>query len=46
MIDLSLRALVLLSAVVQIVFPFFVNPFRDGEQPVRGSEPSQIEPAG
>jgi hypothetical protein len=46
MTDISLRLLVLLAAIVQIIFPYFVNPFRGGSQPVRGSEPSQIEPAG
>lgn len=46
MMDLTLRLLVLLAAVIQIAFPLFVNPFRDGEQPVRSGAPSQIEPAG
>lgn len=45
MSDLTLRLLVLLSAVTKIVFPYFVNPFRGGEHSVRGSVPSQIEPA-
>jgi hypothetical protein len=44
MVDWIARILVLITAIVQIVFPFFVNPFRDGQQPFRGSEPSQIEP--
>jgi len=46
MTDHALRFLVLLAAAIQIAFPFFVNPFRDGAQPVRNSVPSQIEPAG
>ena len=45
MTDTFLRFLVLATAAVQIIFPYFVNPFRDGAQPVRGTEPSQIEPA-
>jgi hypothetical protein len=45
MTDTFLRFLVLATAVVQIIFPYFVNPFRNGAQPVRGTEPSQIEPA-
>jgi hypothetical protein len=44
--ELILRGSVLLAAVVQIVFPYFVNPFRDGARPVQNSVPSQIEPAG
>jgi hypothetical protein len=43
--DIILRVVVLVTAVAQIVFPFFVNPFRGGTQPVRAFEPSQIEPA-
>lgn len=46
MLDAALRVFVLLAAAVQITFPFFVNPFRDGGQPVRAAVPSQIEPAG
>jgi hypothetical protein len=46
MVDWIARILVLITAIVQIAFPFFVNPFRDGQQPFRGSEPSQIEPTG
>jgi hypothetical protein len=46
MTDTILRYLVLAAAVVQIVYPYFVNPFRDGAQPLRGNDPSQIEPAG
>lgn len=41
-----MRYVVLLAAVSQIVAPFFVNPFRDGNDAVRAGEPSQIEPAG
>lgn len=44
--DLTLRTLVLVAALVQIVFPFFVNPFRDNVRPIQASEPSQLEPAG
>lgn len=46
MTDLILRSLVVIAAVAQIVMPALVNPFRDGNNPVRASEPSQIEPAG
>jgi hypothetical protein len=41
-----LAILVLASAAIQILLPFFVNPFQNSGQPVRGVEPSQIEPAG
>lgn len=41
----TLRFVVLGTAVLQFAFPFCVNPFRDGAQPVRAWEPSQIEPA-
>lgn len=46
MTDLLLRAAVLAAAIFQIVFPIFVNPFRDGQNSLRISDPSQIEPAG
>ena len=46
MTDLLLRAAVLAAAILQIVFPIFVNPFRDGQNSLRISDPSQIEPAG
>lgn len=46
MLDIPLRIFVLLTAAVQITFPFFVNPFRDGAQPVNAGVPSQIVPAG
>ncbi|MDX2259238.1 MAG: hypothetical protein NW205_10035 [Hyphomicrobiaceae bacterium] len=45
MLDISLRLLVLVAAIVQIVFPYIVNPFADGAQPVRASDLSMIEPA-
>lgn len=48
---LVLRLLVLVSAIVQFVFPIFVNPFRDGGRGLGTATPvpltpSQIEPAG
>lgn len=46
MTDATLRVLVLLAAVQQMVVPFFVNPFRDRAPLVRDSVPSQLEPAG
>lgn len=46
MTDLTLRILVLITAVIQIVTPIFVNPFRDGHEAFRAGAPSQIEPAG
>jgi hypothetical protein len=46
MLDLVPRLLVLLAAAAQIIVPFYVNPFRDGAQPIRGAVPSQLEPAG
>jgi hypothetical protein len=46
MSDLTLRLLVLVAAIIQIIFPWLVNPFRGGEQPLRSNLPSQIEPAG
>lgn len=46
MLDLTLRVFVLLTAILQIAFPFFVNPFREGPQAFRSGAPSQIEPAG
>jgi hypothetical protein len=45
MSELSIRILVLAAAVIQIVTPFFVNPFREGHQAFRVAEPSRIEPA-
>lgn len=45
MSETFLRMLVLAAAAVQLAFPYFVNPFRGGAQPVRAFEPSQIEPA-
>lgn len=44
--DIALRYLVLLAALQQLVFPFFVNPFSSGENPLRANVPSQLEPAG
>lgn len=46
MFELALRILVLIAAIQQLLFPFFVNPFAGGENPVRFGTPSQIEPAG
>lgn len=46
MTDITLRILVLAAAVVQIVAPAYINPFRDGHNPLRSGVPSQIEPAG
>ncbi|NJM35619.1 MAG: hypothetical protein HC850_14005 [Rhodomicrobium sp.] len=40
-----LRIMVLAAAAVQIIAPGFLNPFRDGQNALRISEPSQIEPA-
>jgi len=40
------RLVVLLLAIIQIVTPSFVNPFRDGQAAFRAAAPSQIEPAG
>ncbi|MBI1187848.1 MAG: hypothetical protein GC206_11070 [Alphaproteobacteria bacterium] len=45
MASFLLRIAVLIAAVVQIAFPLFVNPFRDGQDAVRAGEASQIEPA-
>jgi hypothetical protein len=44
--DLGRRILVLLASIQQSIVPFFVNPFRDGAQPLRAQQPSQLEPAG
>lgn len=44
--DSLLRLAVLLAALTQIVAPIWLNPFRQGQNPVRNSEPSMIEPAG
>ncbi len=41
-----MRWLVLIAATVQIVAPFFIRPFANGQNPVQTSESSQIEPAG
>lgn len=44
--DMALRVLVLIAAIQQLLFPLFINPFAAGNNPVRSSMPSQIEPAG
>jgi hypothetical protein len=46
MSDLPIRIIVLFTALVQIIVPFFVSPFQQGNNPVRAELPSQIEPAG
>lgn len=41
-----LRLLVLALAIVQLITPWFLNPFSDGQDAVRAGEASQLEPAG
>jgi hypothetical protein len=45
MTEFITRLVVLLVAIVQVVTPSFVNPFRDGQATFRAAAPSQIEPA-
>jgi hypothetical protein len=46
MTDTALRFLVLAAAIVQIVVPVYVNPFRGGRDGLDVAPPSMIEPAG
>ena len=40
-----LRLAVFAAAAAQLVVPYIVNPFRDGQDAVRAGAPSQVEPA-
>ena len=46
MLEILLRCSVLIAAVQQAIFPYFVNPFAAGARPVQALVPSQLEPAG